>query len=71
MSLIKPPQLKIGDTIGLISPSAPLAGLVPHRTQKAIKSLTEMGFRVKVGKNALKVTGYTAGSPKERAEGYK
>lgn len=68
MSLIKPPQLKIGDTIGLISPSAPLAGLVPHRTQKAIKSLTEMGFRVKVGKNALKVTGYTAGSPKERAE---
>ncbi|MEM4326085.1 MAG: LD-carboxypeptidase [Candidatus Pacearchaeota archaeon] len=68
MSLIKPSRLKIGDTIGLISPSAPLAGLVPHRTQKAIKSLKEMDFKVKIGKNALKVNGYTAGSPKERAE---
>lgn len=68
MFLIKPPKLKIGDTVGLISPSAPLAGLVPHRTQKAIKGLKEMGFKVKVGKSALKVTKYTAGSPRERAE---
>ena len=68
MRLIKPKKLKKGDAIGLISPSAPLAGLVPHRTKKAVKMLEELGFKVKVGKNALKITGYTAGSPKERAE---
>ncbi len=30
--------------------------------------LQELGFRVKVGKHALKITGHTAGAPKERAE---
>jgi muramoyltetrapeptide carboxypeptidase len=68
LSLIKPRKLEKGDTIGLISPSSPLAGLIPHRTEKAIKMLQELGFKVKIGMNALKVTGYTAGSPKERAE---
>jgi len=68
MHLIKPRKLEKGDTIGLIGPSSPLAGLIPHRTEKAIKMLQELGFKVKIGKNALKVTGYTAGSPKERAE---
>jgi muramoyltetrapeptide carboxypeptidase len=68
MSLIKPRKLEKGDTIGLISPSSPLAGLVPHRAEKAIKMFQELGFKVKIGENALKVTGYTAGSPKERAE---
>lgn len=66
--LLKSKFLKVGDTIGLISPSAPLAGLVPHRTQRGIKMLEDLGFRVKIGKHALKVTGYTAGTPKERAE---
>lgn len=66
--LLKPKSLKTGDTIGLISPSAPLAGLVPHRTKKGIQGIEQLGFKVKVGKNALKVTGHTAGTPKERAE---
>ena len=66
--LLKPKSLKIGDTIGLVSPSAPLAGLVPHRTQKGIQALEQLGFKIKVGENALKVTGHTAGTPKERAE---
>jgi len=66
--LLKPKSLKIGDTIGLISPSAPLAGLVPHRTKKGIQGLERLGFKVKIGKNALKVTGHTAGTPHERAE---
>jgi len=66
--LLKPKSLKVGDTIGLISPSAPLAGLVPHRTQKGIQELERFGFKVKIGKNALKVTGHTAGTPQERAE---
>lgn len=67
-SLIKPKALEIGDTIGLVSPSAPLAGLVPHRTKSGIRMLERLGFKVKVGKNAVKVKGYTAGTPKERAD---
>ena len=66
--LLKPKVLKAGDTIGLVSTSAPLAGSVSHRTQKGIKMLQELGFQVKIGKHALKVTGYTAGTAKERAE---
>lgn len=65
--LIKPKYLQKGDTIGVVSPSAPLAGLVPHRVKKGIRMLEKLNFKVKLGKHALKVTGYTAGSSKERA----
>ena len=65
--MIKPGKLQRGDLIGVISPSAPLAGLVPHRTEAGVKMLERMGFRVKVGANALKATRYTAGSAQERA----
>ncbi len=67
-NLIKPKALEIGDTIGVVSQSAPLAGLVSHRTKSGIKMLKEFGFEVKVGKNALKVKGHTAGTAKERAD---
>lgn len=66
--LIKPKHLQKGDAVGLVSPAAPLAGLVPHRTEKGIKMLENMGFKVKVGKHALKISEYTAGNAGERAE---
>lgn len=66
--LIKPKHLQKGDTVGLVSPSAPLAGLVPHRVRIGVKALQDFGFKVKIGKNALKIEEETAGSPKERAE---
>jgi len=66
--LVKPTHLKKGDFVGIVSPSSPLAGLVPHRVEKGIRSLEKIGFKVKVGKNALKISGYTAGTPRERAE---
>lgn len=69
MSLIKyVEKLEIGDTIGLISPSAPLAGLVEHRYKNGVKKLEELGFNVMVGKHALEVTSYTAGTAQSRAE---
>ncbi|MDD2758539.1 MAG: LD-carboxypeptidase [Patescibacteria group bacterium] len=64
--MIKPNQLKRGDVIGLVSPSSPLAGLAPHRVEQGIKYFEDVGFRVKIAGNALKVTGYTAGSIEER-----
>lgn len=66
--LIKPMLLRKGDVIGIISPSAPLAGLVPHRVESSIESLKKMGFVVRLGASALKVDGYTAGSAEERAK---
>jgi muramoyltetrapeptide carboxypeptidase len=66
-SLIKPKLLRKGDTIGVVSPSAPLAGLVPHRTEKGVESIKKMGFTVRLGESALKVSEYTAGSAEERA----
>ena len=65
--LIKPSKLNLGDTIGIISPSAPLAGLVPDRANRAIKAIEKLGFKIKVGKDALKIADHTAGSAVERA----
>jgi len=66
--LVKPKHLQKGDTIGIVSPSAPLAGIVPHRVSRGLKMLESLGFKVKIGKNALNITGHTAGSARERAE---
>lgn len=66
--LIKPRSLQKGNMIGVVSPSAPLAGLLPHRVKQGLKMLKKLGFKVKIGRYALKTTDYTAGSPKERAE---
>jgi muramoyltetrapeptide carboxypeptidase len=66
--LTKPPRLKKGDTIALVSPSSPLAGHVPHRVKAARNTLEKLGFKISIGKNALKVTDYTAGTPRERAD---
>ncbi len=65
--IIKPTHLQRGDVIGLISPSAPLAGLLPHRTQKGILMLEKLGYKVEIGKHSLKITNHTAGSGEERA----
>lgn len=64
----KAKHLDLGDCIGLVSPASSLAGLVPHRVKKGTEMIKKLGFNVKIGKNALKVTGHTAGSPKERAQ---
>ncbi|MFA7141688.1 MAG: S66 peptidase family protein [Candidatus Paceibacterota bacterium] len=66
--MIRPNNLKKRDIIGLISPSSPLAGMVPHRVKNGIEMLVSLGFKVKVGKNALLVNDYIAGDPKKRAE---
>ncbi len=62
-SIIKPPQLKRGDLIGLIAPSgATNAAFVEQR----VKHLEGLGFTVKVAKNILATRGNTAGSVAER-----
>ena len=66
--VILPKRLKKGGTIGLVSPSAPLAGLCPHRVEACQKALGDLGFKTRLGEHALSVNGYLAGSAKARAE---
>lgn len=63
-SIIKPPRLKVGDTVGLISP----AGFVESETVNELtKILSEIGLKVKRGKHILDRYGYLAGKDCDRA----
>jgi hypothetical protein len=45
--IIKPKRLKLGDTIAMITPSGPLSA---ENFEKSVKSITDLGFKVKLGK---------------------
>ncbi|MFH0244582.1 S66 peptidase family protein [Streptomyces sp. HK10] len=65
--VLRPPPLRPGDTIGICSPSMPHAARYPRRRDRALAHLRELGYEVRGGRNWLRDTGYTAGSPQERA----
>jgi muramoyltetrapeptide carboxypeptidase len=63
-TIIKPPRLRVGDTIGLVAP----ASIVEQSDiDSARKALTELGLKVKLGKYLLEQYGYLAGKDTERA----
>ncbi|MBU2511840.1 LD-carboxypeptidase [bacterium] len=65
--MIKPKQLKKGDTIGIVSPAS---GLWERSALwSAIEFFENCGYQVKLAKNVYKNTFYFAGSDEERAEG--
>lgn len=68
MKLIKPPRLKKRDTIGVISPSAGVAGIIPHRLDRAIQFLQQEGYHVKEFSCTRKNAGYESAPAKERAK---
>jgi muramoyltetrapeptide carboxypeptidase len=65
-ALKKPPRLKAGDTVGLISPASPLGDRFDIDLVK--ETIAAMGLKAKVGKHALDRTGYLAGSDEARAD---
>ncbi len=67
-NLISPKKLQKGDLISIVSPSAGLGELFPHRIRDGVKALERMGFRVKIEKNALKRRGWVSGTVEERVE---
>ncbi|MCL5254004.1 MAG: LD-carboxypeptidase [Candidatus Thermoplasmatota archaeon] len=67
--MIIPKRLKKGDRIGVVTPSAPLnSNELVARLNNGIAILNDMGFEVVLGRNAMKVNGYLAGEPVEKAE---
>lgn len=68
MNLIIPKKLVRGDVIGVVSPSAGLGTIFPHRIEQAEKNFNKLGFKVKYAKNSLKNDGYVSASAEERAD---
>lgn len=65
MDILKPPRLKKGDLISLVSPAS-----TPSDTSKmnaGVRYFESLGYRVKVAKNTYNVNGYLAGTDEERA----
>lgn len=63
--MIKPRPLKYGDTVGVIAPSGPCYD--DERIELGKKTLENMGFKVKMGKNCYDRYGYLAGKDEIRA----
>lgn len=66
MQVIKPPRLKKGDTIGLISPASSPDDL--SKVEESTKYFEKLGYKVKVGKNVGNYLGYLAGTDDKRLE---
>ena len=61
-------NFKKGNTIGIVSPSAPITAFCPKRLARGVRAMIDMGYKVKLGKNVSSVDGFTAGTIKERVQ---
>ena len=72
MQIIKPSHLTVGDTIGIVSPSYPKPDITDAeylaQFQLGIKVISDLGFRVKEGKNLGRIHWWSGGTPDERAQ---
>lgn len=68
MELIIPDKLVRGDTVGVVSPSAGLCSIFPHRIEQAEENLRQLGLGVKYAKHAKENAGYVSASARERAD---
>jgi muramoyltetrapeptide carboxypeptidase len=66
MTVVKPPRLKKGDLIGLVSPASTPSSA--EKIEGSVRYLEGLGYRVKVGAHAAKSHGYLAGTDEQRAE---
>jgi muramoyltetrapeptide carboxypeptidase len=66
MKTLKPPRLRNGDCIGLISPASTPS--VQEKIEKGVQYLERAGYRVKVGRHVMAEHGYLAGTDAERAD---
>ena len=63
-SIIKPPRLKVGDTVGLINPAA---FSYPQEVNPIQKILTDLGLNIKLGTHIFDRYGYLGGQDVDRA----
>lgn len=66
-SVKKAPLLRVGDSVGVVSPSSGLAAQFPHRVQRGVAQLEALGLRVKLAPHALQRRGHVSATPRQRA----
>jgi muramoyltetrapeptide carboxypeptidase len=64
MTILKPPRLRPGDVIGLISPAS--QAVPAEKIEKGTRYLEGLGYRVKLGEHVAAQHGYFAGTDAER-----
>jgi len=64
--IIKPPALKMGDTLGLVTPASPPFEMQQTMTE-AREKMENLGFKVRFGHHVGEKWGYLAGSDQSRA----
>lgn len=62
---VRPPILRRGDTVGVVTLGSPLAESV---IDAGVATLQSLGFKVVLGRHVYASTGFVAGSDRERAE---
>ena len=65
MTILKPPRLRPGDVIGLVSPASTPSP--PEKIEKGVRYLERLGYRVKLGRHVAAQHGYLAGTDAQRA----
>jgi muramoyltetrapeptide carboxypeptidase LdcA involved in peptidoglycan recycling len=65
---IKPPRPQLGSKVAIVCPSAPGVALFPHRVQRGISYLRQLGFESVLMPNAAVIDRWVAGSPQARAD---
>lgn len=68
MPTIYPSKLVKGDTIGIVSPSSPVAAFCPRRLDRGVKELEMRGFQVTLGRYVSERYKHTAGTVQQRIE---
>ena len=64
--IIKPPCLKKGDLISIVSPASTPTNA--SRVHSSVRYFESNGYRVTISKNVFNINGYLAGTDEERAE---
>jgi len=63
---VKPPKLREGDTVGIISPSWGGGAVYPHRVERGVEYLESLGFRVRIAPHAMNCVGYVSDTDENR-----
>lgn len=68
MNTIKPPQLKKGDTVAIVSPSWGGPSIFPHIYESGLNTLKELGLNIKEYPSARQNADFLASHPEFRAK---
>src|SRR5581483_3347452 len=65
--LRRPPRVRDGDTVAVVSPAFGAVGRWPHRVERATAYLESLGLQVRLMPNASRTDGWASAPPEDRA----